>query len=184
MRYIKKTILTILILLVMSILIIFFVITPSIYDINAFNDRIQIERISIENKYTNRRNIKNVIADLKYVNDGINDIKDTFIINKDQIVNFISKLENIANNNNVIQDIKITPQNIGKEKLAQKYPLHIILSGDYINILKYLNDIERSDIYLTIESIDINSPKNKNSIEVLSGGDVKTNLEGYVYFSI
>jgi len=184
MDAIKKTILTILILIVAGALIVFFIITPSIHDINAFNDRIQIERVSIENKYTNRRNIKNVIADLKYVNDGIAMIENNFIINKDKIVDFVSNLESIANDSNMTQDIKITPQNIGKEKLVQKYPLHITLSGDYIDTLKYLNSIEKSNFYLTIESINITSPKNNNSKELLSAGNVKTNLDGYVYFSL
>ena len=112
MRAIKKTILTILALVITSTVIILFVIIPSIKDMDAFNNRIRIERASIENKYTNRRNIKNVVADLKYVNDGIEIIEENLIIDKNDIVTFISRLEEIANNNNVVQDIKITPQKV------------------------------------------------------------------------
>jgi len=184
MRAIKKTILTILALVITSTVIILFVIIPSIKDMDAFNNRIRIERASIENKYTNRRNIKNVVADLKYVNDGIEIIEENLIIDKNDIVTFISRLEEIANNNNVVQDIKITPQNIGKEKIAQKYSLYITLSGDYINILKYINDIEKSNLYLTINNINISFAKNSGPKEILSQGNIKTNLEGYVYFSI
>ena len=49
---------------------------------------------------------------------------------------------------------------------------------------KYINDIEKSNLYLTINNINISFAKNSGPKEILSQGNIKTNLEGYVYFSI
>lgn len=186
MSTIQKTIITILILIAFNATIILFIILPAVSDIKAFNDRIQLERVAVENKYASRRNIKNIIADLKYVSDGLVPLEKEMIIQKDGEVEFVNGLEKIADKNNLVQKIKIVPaaqdQN---EKIAAKQNISITLSGDYINTLRYLSDLEKSKSYIVITNANVSSTGvNIGSKTVNSAGTVKTYLEGYVYFSI
>ncbi|MFA5134059.1 MAG: hypothetical protein WC459_04620 [Patescibacteria group bacterium] len=182
MSILQKTLVTIAILAIASLFIFIFIIQPTIKDIGAFNDRIQIERVSLENKYTGRRNIKNIVADLKYVTDAILPLSERIIIQKGNEVGFISSIEKIAQKNDVVQKIKINPAGINN-KIAEKQNLSITLSGDFKKILNYINELEVSDLYIIINSVNISSGDGQ-SIKAAASGDVKAYLEGYVYFSI
>lgn len=185
MNILQKTIAAILILTLFSLVVFIFIIQPTIADIKTFNDLVQIERVSLENKYDNRRNIKNIMADLKYVADNIDAVSKKITVPQGREVEFISELELIAQKNNIIQKIKISPAPIpeGGIKIAAKENMTIALSGGYIDILRYLSDLEKSDLYIIINSINIFSG-GATADSVKTAGFVKANLEGYVYFSL
>lgn len=186
MGTIQKTIITTLILVGFSATIVFFIILPAVSDIKAFNDRIQLERVSVENKYASRRNIKNIIADLKYVVDGLVPLEKEMIVQKDGEVEFVGGLEAIANKNHLAQKIGITPaEQNPNEKIAAKQNISITLSGDYLDTLRYLSDLEKSKFYIIVANVNVSSAgENIAGQNVNSAGTVKTYLEGYVYFSI
>ncbi|MBU1180120.1 hypothetical protein KJ885_04200 [Patescibacteria group bacterium] len=183
MSLLQRTLITTLILILFGVLIFVLIIQPTIADIKAFNDRIQLERFAIENKYTSRRNIKNVAADLKEVTAKLLPLMNTIIIQKGKEVSFISSLEAIAEKNNLTQKIEITPLIQQSGEMAQRQNIAITLSGNYIDTIKYLNDLEQSEFYIIIYGMNIGSAKDKLS-KAGSSGTVKTNLQGYVYFSI
>lgn len=184
MNTMQKTIIAILVLAVFSAVIFFFIIQPAIMDIKTFNERIQMERAALENKYDSRRNIKNIIADLKYASDGLLPLEQKMIVQKGGEVGFVSNLESIAKTNNLAQKIKITPVigEKGNEKMfAAKQNISIILSGDYLSILKYISELEKTDFYVILTSVNISSG---DSGEAAAPENIKVYLEGYVYFSI
>ena len=183
MNLIQKNIIIVTILAIVCICIYLFVISPTIKDIKVFDDRIQIERVSLENKYDSRRNIKNIIADLKYVSDKLTPLFDKMIIQNGGEVKFISGLEKIAKANNLVQKIQISSASATEEKLAQKRDIQISLSGDYANVLRYLEDLEKSEYYVIINNMVVSSGKTQSTEATISSGIVKTNLQGYVYFS-
>ncbi|PIR66708.1 MAG: hypothetical protein COU51_02405 [Parcubacteria group bacterium CG10_big_fil_rev_8_21_14_0_10_36_14] len=183
MTFIQKTFISTIVLSLFGVSIYFFIIQPTIADIKNFNDRIQIERVSLENKYTSRRNIKNIIADVSEIKEQLTDIEDKMIIKSGEEVGFIRSLENIASLNNLVQKISLRPTDEQEINLATKYNITINLAGDYIDTLKYLRDMEASDFYIIIYGVNITSNKN-NKTNAASSGNVKTNLYGYVYFSI
>ncbi|MFC1612575.1 hypothetical protein ACFL29_01865 [Patescibacteria group bacterium] len=182
MNLFQKTLITIATLLIFGAIIVIFVIYPAILDIQTFNDRIQLERVALENKYTGRRNIKNIVADLKQVSEQLVPLMEKMVIQEGQEVDFIGDIEEVAIKNNLVQKIKILPTEEKKQELASRRNINIALSGDYIDILKYLNDLEHSEHYIIIYAIHIGSGTNQVSA-VASAGTVKANLEGYVYFS-
>ena len=137
MNLLQRTLITTAILLIFGFLIFMFIIHPTITDIKTFNNRIQIERVALENKYTSRRNIKNIVADLKEITTKISPLMQKMIVQKGKEVEFISKLEKIAKKNNLVQKIQITPLNGTGKEIAQRNNIAITLSGDYINTLKY-----------------------------------------------
>lgn len=182
MTLLYRTLITTAVLFIFGVLIFAFIIHPTIVDIKAFNNRIRIERVALENKYTSRRNIKNIVADLKEITAKMSPLMQKMMVQKGQEVEFISKLESIAKKNNLVQKIQITPLAGSGKKMAQRNNVTITLSGDYINTLKYISDLEQSELYIIIYGIDVGSAKN-NSSKTASSGTVKTNLQGYVYFS-
>ncbi len=182
----QKTIVAIGLLAVFTAVIFIFIIQPAIVDIQAFNDRIQLERVALENKYASRRNIKNIIADLKYASDGIAPLEEKIIVKKGQEVPFVSGLEKIAEKNNLAQKIKITPLAAEEAEIKNavvKQNISITLSGDYINVLKYINDLEKSSVYIIISGVNIGSGGGDANNKAISAGNVKAYIEGYVYFS-
>jgi len=106
------------------------------------------------------------------------------VIQKGKEVPLIKDLEKIAKKNNLVQQIKLTPQPTKNgEKIAKKQKIIITLSGDYINTLKYLNELEKSKYYILVHGMNVTTGDNSSS-KAVSSGTVKTILEGYVYFSI
>ena len=98
---------------------------------------------------------------------------------------FISGLEKLAKNNALVQKIQISSAMPGdKDRLAQKKNISISLSGDYVNVVKYLEELEKSDYYVIINSLVISSGKSSATKTTAASAVVKTNLQGYVYFSI
>lgn len=193
MNTMQKTIIAIGLLIVFIGVIFIFIIQPTIIDIKTFNDRIQMERVALENKYASRRNIKNIIADLKYASDGIAPFEEKIIVKKGQEVSFVSGLEQIAGKNNLAQKIKITPAPLEASNISPltgpvpgvvKQNIFITLSGGYIDALKYINDLEKSPVYIIINSINIGSGGGEINDKIISAGNVRAYLEGYVYFSI
>lgn len=184
MNTLQKTIATTASLIVFNVAIFIFIIYPVINDIRAFNDRIALERVALENKYTSRRNIKNIIADLKYVSDGLAPLEKSMIIQKNGEVDFINALEKIAEKNNLPQKIRIIPAGTqdAKQGLAAKQNISITLAGDYIDVLKYMGDLEKSAFYVIINSVNLSS--GENSADKNTAGIIKAYLEGHVYFSI
>ncbi|MFH1193801.1 MAG: hypothetical protein V1661_02300 [bacterium] len=185
MNAMQKTLIAIIILTIFGFVIFLFIIQPTIQDINAFNDRIQMEKVSLENKYTNRRNIKNIIADLKYTADNLAPLSEKIIIPKGREVEFISGLEAIAKKNNVAQKISLLPAPVAGSgnKIAEKQNLTIVLSGNYIDSLKYISELEKSDLYIIVSSVNIFSGSTEAG-KANPAGIIKAYLEGYVYFSI
>ncbi len=183
----QKTIIGVALLVVFNAVIFIFIIKPTILDIKTFNNRIQLERMALENKYSSRRNIKNIIADFKYANDGIAPLEEKIIVKKGREVLFVRGLEKIAAANNLSQKIKIAPapaEGAETKNAAIKQNISIALSGDYIDVLKYINDLEKSDIYIIINSVNLDSNGVETNAKVISTGNIKAYLEGYVYFSI
>jgi len=187
MGVMQKTIIAIALLVVFNAVIFTFIIHPAIVDIQAFNDRIQIERVALENKYASRRNIKNIIADLKYASDGIVPLEEKMVVKKGQEVSFVSGLEKIAGKNNLAQKIQIVPMaatDMETKNAVIKQKISIALSGDYIDVLKYVSDLEKSSAYIIIDSVNMDSGGVETNANIVSTGNIKAYLEGYVYFSI
>jgi Tfp pilus assembly protein PilO len=183
MNTLQKTIFAAATLFVASTLIVFFIAWPTVKKIQHYNDSIQEERAALENKYTNRRNIKNIIADLKYVDAGLEPIYKQILINKGEEVKFISALETIAAKTNVVQKLTLEKNGANFGDNLLRYSISIALSGNYIDTIKYINALETANYYININSVKFNSTKDKNAQSVDSNGSVKTILQGYVYFA-
>jgi len=180
----RKNIIAAAISLIACVLIYIFVIQPTVKDIKTYNNRIRSERVSLEDKYTSRRNVKNITADLKRIAEKLDPLFKKMVIQSDREAEFISGLEKIAKKNNLTQKIQISSvRQMDGEKLAQKRDIAVVLSGNYIDTLKYLESLESSDLYIILDGVNISSAKIQAAKTVISSGTTKTTLRGYAYFS-
>lgn len=181
----QKTAIILTILLMSSGLVVLLVIFPAANDIIAYNARIQAERAALENKYTNRRNIKNVIADIHFVNEKLPTLINKMLIERDGEVKFISELEAVAAKYGVAQKIALgAAESYGQGNVLNRRRINILLGGDYINILRYVSAVEQLGYYINIQNARASSEGSARPKGAESSGDVKANLEGYVYVSI
>lgn len=181
----QKTAVILAMLLISSGLVVLLVIFPAANDIIAYNARIQAERAALENKYTNRRNIKNVIADIHFVNAKLPTLANKMLIARGGEVSFISELEDVAAKYRVAQKVALgAAESYGQGNIINRRRINILLGGDYINILRYISAMEQLGYYINVQNVRANSEGSARPKGAESSGDVKANLEGYIYVSI
>lgn len=129
------------IIIVPFFLIIIFVIYPTVKEIVTVNHEIVNERTKLEEKLALGLNMNKINDALKEVNESLPKLENIFI-QKDHELEFISQLENMAAENGVAININsdFSGQKISDE--ISQVALQINLSGDYNNILKFIQSVE------------------------------------------
>lgn len=89
-------------------------------------------------------------GDLK--DSGTEKIFDIYI-NREQILSFIDTLEELAINYDITQQINISDESLAEESEALFADL--IIYGDFIETMRYLNALEQQNIYLNYQNITI-----------------------------
>ena len=151
----NNTILT-LILGFACLAIIFFVIVPSLQDILKLSNEIQTQREALEDMYQRGQNLKKTHEQFDQIQTETSKIKD-LLLKKGEELNFITSLEEVASQNNVIQNIQLDTNNINHQNGYATMPAKLNLSGRYQDILGYLIDLEKLNYYLNITHIALNS---------------------------
>ncbi len=152
--------------IVVSVLIIgglvYFVVIPIINDIKKMGEKIENQRIDLEQKYIKGQSLKQLTENLKKIEPQLV-ILDQIFIKQDYELEFITKLEEIAEQNNVSQTINLNTAKINKDKSYQTLPLQLSARGNYKNIMNYLINLEALNYYINIDSIDLSSASTKLS---------------------
>ena len=152
--------------IVVSVLIIgglvYFVVIPIINDIKKMGEKIENQRIDLEQKYIKGQSLKQLTENLKKIEPQLI-ILDQIFIKQDYELEFITKLEEIAEQNNVSQTINLNTAKINKDKSYQTLPLQLSARGNYKNIMNYLINLEALNYYINIDSIDLSSASTKLS---------------------
>jgi Tfp pilus assembly protein PilO len=152
----KYKILTINCLLLLGLFcVIYFIILPSLKEINRIKTSINQERIDLEEKYQKSQGLKKLTTNLKTIEGKVEHIDQVFI-SENRELEFITALEQIADKNNVTQKITLGKvQAVTVDKFYKKFPLQIQAQGTYINLIDYLQDLETLTYYINIKSIEL-----------------------------
>ncbi|MEK9183339.1 MAG: hypothetical protein AAB849_02410 [Patescibacteria group bacterium] len=142
-----------------GILVFFFLISgliifPQYRSIQQMNRQILELRTSLEAKYEKTRYLhksQNILALAKQTTE---ELKLLFIKNGEEI-KFISYLENLADKFSISQKINISRANKMKGVDADKIDLQIDAQGEFVNLLSYLDALERSDYLISILEINL-----------------------------
>ena len=153
----QKNIFTLTALLICSLLLIAFIAYPYYLKISEKNSEIYDQRIQLTILERQRLNIEQTHQDYNKIKNDFNTIGKIFIDPNDML-SFISKLELIANNNSVTQNISVSSSTKVLEN--NSLPFSLTLEGTWLHIYQYLQDVEAMDIYVSISSMSISSNNN------------------------
>lgn len=154
-------------------LIVYFIILPTIQDIKRISDAVYIERIDLEKKYVRGQLLKKTLEDFEKVKPEKEKLASIFI-KEGKELEFITALEKIAAGHNLEQSIQLQTAIRGKgEKNLYPLLLAVGINGDFIEILKYLKDLEKLNYYFNIFSLNIGlaakNSENKAVNAILTG---------------
>lgn len=153
-------------------LIVYFIILPTIQDIKKISDAVYAERMDLEKKYIRGQLLKKTLEDFEKVKPEKEKLASIFV-SQGKELEFITALEKIAAVHGLKQSIQLQPT-AGK-KGEKLYPLllEVTTNGDFIEILKYLKDLEKLNYYFNIFSLnlglDAKNSSNKAINAILTG---------------
>ena len=134
------------------ILIILFIVYPTIREIMAINTEIIQEREELEEKLARGLNMNKINEAIQEIEGTIKKL-DSIFIKQNQELEFITKLENIAAESDIALNIN---SDFNGQKIAeriQQISLQVNISGDYMNILKFLQEVESLPNYYNLNLI-------------------------------
>ncbi len=146
--------------------IVFFIIIPAVNDIKTIRDEINGQRLDLEIKYVKGQSLKSISEKLEKVQPKIDEL-DRVFIDKNRNLDFITALEEVALNNNIIQKINLLDKKDGG--VYELIPVQLFSSGSFNNVMDYLVDLESLSYYINIDSIRITS-SNKTLAGSYDGG--------------
>ena len=156
--------------------IIYFIILPTIEDIETISNTVYLERVDLEKKYLRGQLLKKTIEDFEKMKPEQNKLTSICIIENKEL-DFITALETVAAQRNLDQDLQLQPLQISNgEDGVYPLKLGIKTQGSFINILKYVKDLEKLPYYFNISSVDIIAASKDyqqyNAITIMLKGDV------------
>lgn len=166
----KKIISAVIVVLVFMALIIYFIILPTINDIKQISDTIYAERVDLEKKYLRGQLLKTTINEFEAVKPAQEKLTSVFIIEGKEL-EFITALEKIATLWGLDQNLVLQPVQ-AKSGFSYAQPLEIKVKGDFVKILRYLNDLEKTKYYFNITSLSLNNDNIGNNITADFQGNI------------
>jgi Tfp pilus assembly protein PilO len=185
----NKSIFVILIILLINISIIYFVVWPTIDNIEKLNKNILQNIIDTENQTAQNQQAGELNNKLKKIEPQINRIN-TIFISKNRELEFINALDAIASTSSykITQITSIDFKNPQKQDGFNKVSISIDASGDFDSLVKYFLALESMNYYINIESVSFYSNySNKNIIisdnqQVSEDNLVNLKITGYSFW--
>jgi len=176
----RKILISIILVLLFTGLIAYFIIWPTVRDIRKISQSIYLERLDLEKKYQRGQLLRKTLADFEKIKPEREKLTSIFITEGKEL-DFITTLEKVALINNVNQEIKLkAEEKIKNGEGAKSYlttPLAVNISGNFIDVLKYLNSLQMLRYYFNIANFSLSSASANNNVT----GEVKASFEGEVY---
>lgn len=163
------------------IILLFLVIIPAVNDINAMSGDIEMKRIDLEEKYLRGQSLRKLAENLKNIEPRLNNLEEIFI-NKEDALELVTSLEEIAVKNNVAQKINLSMNKNAEQNGYEKIPLQIFAEGRFNNLFNYLLGIEGLNYYINITSIEIASPADKTALEAEKNKKIKITVFADTYW--
>lgn len=149
-----KIIISVAALALLVVVIFFFIIVPAVRNIKETANEIYELRIYLEKKYQDSLKTRLTKKKLEQIKQNSTNLS-AYLFNVKDALKLIQTLETTASNNKVGQ--KINYSNLDKIKPQTKVKIDLTISGQYINVLNYLQAIETMAYFANIESIRLTS---------------------------
>ncbi len=161
--------------LTLFLLIVFFIVIPTIHDILDMGQKIEEQRIDLEKKYIKGQNLRQLTNNLNKINSQLSKLEQIFI-SENRELEFITTIEGVASKNSIDQRINLGIQEDMAEYNYKKMALQLFLQGNFIDITNYLLGLESLEYYLNIKSIELTSNLVKQEIDASSNTIINTFL--------
>lgn len=132
--------------------VIIFVIYPAIREITAINKEITAERIKLEQRLALGLNFKKIKQDLAEINALVNEL-DKIFIKKNEELNFITTLENIARTNNVAVNFNSDFSGANIDENISQISFQINAAGDFSPLVNFIQSVEALPYYFNPDLI-------------------------------
>ncbi|MFH1610764.1 MAG: type 4a pilus biogenesis protein PilO [Patescibacteria group bacterium] len=172
--------------LLVLVIILAYIVLPSIKHINELSNQIFAERTKLEELYLKGQSLKRSTEEYRKIKNEISELENIFI-NEEQELNLITQLETLASETNVKQELNIKEN----EKNTDNEKMYIALNirGQYTDIIKYIEEVEALDLYINFDKIRFSkNAQGKTRYEPTSVDPINPTisliLDGYVNYWI
>ena len=131
--------------------IFYFAIYMASQSINDLRAQVIAGKIEVEKRINREENMSNLAIKLKKIEGELEKVNGVFI-DKNEKLEFITTLENIANYNNINQNINLLPVDNAIATITKSL-ININARGEYIDAVNYLRDIESLSYHINISTI-------------------------------
>ena len=154
---IKNKIITIILgVIIIVAALIYFVILPSVSEIMEISNRIYLERLGLEERYQRGQSLRESLLEYKKNKDKIHVLAAAYIQNGEEL-SFLNQIEKIAISNNIELEKTFTDPAEAPEVNSNFLALSLELksTGNFINIVNFLHQLESLDVYININTVNI-----------------------------
>ncbi len=152
----KKYIIIVITLSVLNFGLILFIILPKTEQISAAKKQIAEEKKELTHLLDKGQSVTQTIKNLRQI-EKETDILNNIWLHRGNELSFIKNLEKAAEEHNLTQTIKFDNTLNNNDGKISEIPLEIDLEGTLINILNYINQLERLDYYININKFSLRS---------------------------
>lgn len=153
-----------------------FVIVPAVSKSRMMSQEIHKQEIYLEKLYQRGQLLKKVKRQLAEVRPLIEQLSQGFV-NPDQSVKFISSLEKIAQDNELVQKIEVGTEEKIRADNYEVLPVRLILKGNFVDLVKYLRQLEQMEYYFNINSLSVVHPAMKSRASAASLSDRQAKID-------
>lgn len=161
-------------LIILTAAIVYFVIFPTVRDIQNLSDEIYEQRVDLEKKYQRGQLLRQTVEDFRKLEPNKEKL-DAVFFTKDSELELITTLEEIASRNRAQASLRIQ-KSFGLRHGLEVLPISLNIQADFPQLLTYLQDLESLPFYLTIGKLRISSAGTE-----IRPGAVTASLDGQVY---
>jgi len=154
------------IFLAASLFIIYIALIPTLDAIKIKRAEIVTQKIELELKLNKEKNMASLSTKVKRIEPYVDRLANVYI-NQNRELEFITTLEGIASDNNVLQSLNLDLDNSNQASGYNIVSLEINASGRFSDVLSYLISLETMNYYINVTSWQYSS-----SEAVTSGSSV------------
>lgn len=155
--------------IVIILSLIYFIVIPTIREIEDMGKSIEAQREDLEKKYIKGQSLRQLTENLAKIEPKLEQL-DQIFINKNRELEFITSLENEANKNQVSQKINLNaPEKVENDNF-QKTDLQLITNGSFIKQMQYLMSLENLRYYINVKLLELSLTSDNEKLKANNQG--------------
>ena len=158
----------------MAIAIIALILMRTIRSIHQANRQVYELRLYLEKKHSRSVNARTAIKQVEAIKDSMAGLE-KFLYRRGDELRLITLLEDLSNRHHILQ--KIIASNLDTPS-NHRVSMTLNLTGSYLNILEYLQSLEKADYFISINRLHLSSfvDRNKQNADPQTSLDIEFSL--------